>query len=89
MNIRTTPHMERCNGCYACSLACDPAPCGRGLPHRGLGTRLDRPKQTIVPLTFGDAAAFRQAADHPEREANDFYRRLGRGTHRAAEVRGG
>ena len=47
------------------------------------------PKETIVPLKFGDAAAFRQAVEHLGRGTNDFYRLLGRGTLRAAEIFGG
>ena len=46
-------------------------------------------EQTIVPLRFGDAPAFRQAMVYLGRAANDFYRLLGRGTLAAARVYGG
>jgi aldehyde:ferredoxin oxidoreductase len=46
-------------------------------------------QETVVPLSFGDAAAYCQAADLLGRGANDFYRLLGMGTLRAAEVHGG
>ncbi len=46
-------------------------------------------RETVVPLSFGDAAAYCQAADLLGRGANDFYRLLGMGTLRAAEVHGG
>jgi aldehyde:ferredoxin oxidoreductase len=44
---------------------------------------------SIVPLKFGDAAAFKQAVEHLGRGTNDFYRLLGQGTLKAAEVYGG
>ncbi|MGB3211173.1 MAG: aldehyde ferredoxin oxidoreductase N-terminal domain-containing protein [Desulforhopalus sp.] len=46
-------------------------------------------KETLVPLAFGDAAAYQQAARHLGRGSNDFYRLLGQGTLRAAAVYGG
>ncbi len=46
-------------------------------------------KETVIPLKFGDAAAYQQAAGFLGRGANDFYRLLGLGTLRAAEVHGG
>jgi aldehyde:ferredoxin oxidoreductase len=46
-------------------------------------------QETIVPLTFGDARAFRQAMVHLGRSTNDFYRLLGRGTLAAARWYGG
>lgn len=46
-------------------------------------------KQTLVPLTFGDSKGYQQAARHLGRGSNDFYRLLGLGTLKAAEVYGG
>ncbi len=46
-------------------------------------------KESIVPLEFGDAPAFNQAMAHLGCGANDFYRLLGQGTLKAAEVYGG
>jgi aldehyde:ferredoxin oxidoreductase len=46
-------------------------------------------KESIVPLAFGDAQAFKQAMVHLGRGANDFYRLLGRGTLAAAAQYGG
>ncbi len=46
-------------------------------------------KETLVPLRFGDAQAYQQAADHLGRGSTDFYRLLGQGTLRAAAVYGG
>ncbi|MGD8242960.1 MAG: aldehyde ferredoxin oxidoreductase C-terminal domain-containing protein, partial [Desulfobacterales bacterium] len=46
-------------------------------------------KESIVPLKFGDAPAFQQAVAHLGRGTNDFYRLLGQGTLKAAEVYGG
>ncbi len=46
-------------------------------------------KESIVPLEFGDAPAFSQAMAHLGCGANDFYRLLGQGTLKAAEVYGG
>jgi aldehyde:ferredoxin oxidoreductase len=46
-------------------------------------------KETIVSLSFGDAAAYCQAADFLGRGASEFYRLLGMGTLRAAAVYGG
>jgi aldehyde:ferredoxin oxidoreductase len=46
-------------------------------------------KETLVPLAFGDAAAYQQAARHLGRGSNDFYRLLGQGTLKAAAVYGG
>ncbi|KJR97231.1 MAG: aldehyde:ferredoxin oxidoreductase [Desulfobulbaceae bacterium BRH_c16a] len=45
--------------------------------------------ETLVPLSFGDADAYRQAANHLGRGSNEFYRLLGQGTLKAAEVYGG
>jgi aldehyde:ferredoxin oxidoreductase len=42
-------------------------------------------KQTLVPLKFGDAEAYKQAVYHLGTGANDFYRLLGMGTLKAAE----
>lgn len=52
---------------------------------RGLITE----KETIVPLKFGDANHYQEAAGHLGRGTNDFYRLLGMGTLRAAEAYGG
>ena len=52
---------------------------------RGLISR----EQTVVPLRFGDAAAYQQAAEFLGRGINDFYRLLGMGTLRAAAAYGG
>ncbi len=46
-------------------------------------------KETLVPLVFGDALAYQQAARHLGRGGNDFYRLLGQGTLKAAAVYGG
>ncbi len=46
-------------------------------------------KQTVVRLRFGDSDAYQQAAVFLGRGENDFYRLLGQGTLRAAEVYGG
>lgn len=46
-------------------------------------------KETIVRLRFGDAEAYQQAAAFLGHGENDFYRLLGQGTLRAAEVHGG
>ena len=46
-------------------------------------------KETIVPLAFGDARAFKQAMVHLGRSANAFYRLLGRGALAAARQYGG
>lgn len=46
-------------------------------------------KETLVPLSFGDAGAYQQAARHLGRGSNDFYRLLGQGTLKAAAVYGG
>jgi aldehyde:ferredoxin oxidoreductase len=46
-------------------------------------------KETIVSLRFGDAKIYRQAVRHLGNGANDFYRRLGAGTLRAAGHYGG
>jgi aldehyde:ferredoxin oxidoreductase len=45
--------------------------------------------ETIVPLRFGDAAAYQQAMWHLARGENEFYRRLASGALRAAERFGG
>lgn len=46
-------------------------------------------KETLVPLTFGDAKAYQQAAKHLGCGSNDFYRLLGQGTQKAAGEYGG
>lgn len=46
-------------------------------------------KETLVKLSFGDVAAYQKAARHLGRGSNDFYRLLGMGTLKAAEVYGG
>jgi len=46
-------------------------------------------KETLVPLQFGDANGYQQAVRYLGRGANDFYRLLGLGTLKAAEVYGG
>lgn len=46
-------------------------------------------KETLVDLRFGDGEAFREAARHLGRGANEFYLRLGQGTLKAAAVYGG
>lgn len=46
-------------------------------------------KETLVPLAFGDGEGYQQAARHLGRGVNDFYRLLGLGTLKAAEVYGG
>ena len=45
--------------------------------------------ETIVPLSFGDAAAYQQAMWHLARAENEFYRRLASGTLKAADHFGG
>ena len=45
--------------------------------------------ETVVPLRFGDADSYRQAAKNLGLAANDFYRLLGQGTMKAAAVYGG
>ena len=46
-------------------------------------------KETLVPLKFGDEAAYREAVHHLGAASNDFYRLLGKGTMKAAEHYGG
>jgi aldehyde:ferredoxin oxidoreductase len=46
-------------------------------------------KQTLVRLSFGDAAAYQEAANYLGRGVNDFYRLLGMGTLKAAAEYGG
>jgi aldehyde:ferredoxin oxidoreductase len=46
-------------------------------------------KETLVPLKFGDAAAYGQAVKHLGTGPNDFYRLLGQGTLKAAQQYGG
>jgi len=46
-------------------------------------------KETLVPLNFGNTRAYRQAAWYLGTGANEFYRLLGQGTLKAAEVYGG
>jgi aldehyde:ferredoxin oxidoreductase len=45
--------------------------------------------ETLVPLRFGDAAAYQQALWHLARAENEFYRRLASGTLKAAAHFGG
>lgn len=45
--------------------------------------------ETIVPLRFGDEAAYREAFHYLGAGSNDFYRLLGQGTMKAAEHYGG
>ncbi len=45
--------------------------------------------ETLVPLQFGDAAAYQQAMWHLARGPNEFYRLLAAGTLKAAERYGG
>lgn len=47
------------------------------------------PADTLVPLRFGDAAAYRTALGHLAGRANEFYEVLGRGTLHAAQRYGG
>ncbi len=46
-------------------------------------------EETIVPLRFGDAGAYREAVEHLGRGTNAFYRLLAEGTLKAAKVYGG
>lgn len=46
-------------------------------------------KETLVPLAFGDSNGYQQAARYLGRGSNDFYRLLGLGTLKAAEIYGG
>lgn len=46
-------------------------------------------KETLLPLRFGDDHRYREAVQHLAAGSNDFYRRLGQGTLRAAEHYGG
>ncbi len=46
-------------------------------------------KDTIIPLKFGDAEAYKNAVSHLGTGANDFYRLLGMGTLKAAAHYGG
>ncbi|MBU1564761.1 MAG: aldehyde ferredoxin oxidoreductase [Proteobacteria bacterium] len=46
-------------------------------------------KETLVPLCFGEAKGYQQAADYLGCGSTDFYRLLGQGTLRAADVYGG
>jgi aldehyde:ferredoxin oxidoreductase len=46
-------------------------------------------KETLVPLKFGDAAAYAQAVKHLGTGANDFYQLLAQGTLKAAQQYGG
>lgn len=45
--------------------------------------------ETIVPLAFGDSAAYREAMQHLALGSNEFYRLLSQGTMKAAERYGG
>lgn len=53
------------------------------------GRGLVSEEQTLVPLSFGDAEAYQLAARHLGRGSNEFYRLLGLGTLKAAEIYGG
>jgi aldehyde:ferredoxin oxidoreductase len=46
-------------------------------------------KETIVPLSFGDATAYSEALRHLGAAPNDFYRLLAQGTMKAAQHYGG
>jgi aldehyde:ferredoxin oxidoreductase len=46
-------------------------------------------KETLVPLTFGEAENYKEAILHLGNGANDFYRLLGQGTMKAAKQYGG
>jgi aldehyde:ferredoxin oxidoreductase len=46
-------------------------------------------KETLVPLKFGDARAYRQAIEFLAKGKNEFYRLLGQGTLKAARSFGG
>lgn len=46
-------------------------------------------KETMVPLAFGDANAYKKAFEHFGNGDNAFYRLLGQGTHKAAAQYGG
>jgi aldehyde:ferredoxin oxidoreductase len=46
-------------------------------------------KETLVPLAFGNTEGYRKAAHYLGTGANEFYRLLGQGTLKAAEVYGG
>lgn len=46
-------------------------------------------RETIVPLAFGDSEGYRSAMQHLGEGSNDFYRLLGQGTLKAAEIYGG
>jgi len=46
-------------------------------------------QETLVPLKFGNAEAYQQAAEHLGSSSTDFYRLLGQGTLPAANVYGG
>ena len=46
-------------------------------------------KETIVPLRFGDSAAYKEAIRHLALGTNEFYRLLGQGTMKAASQYGG
>ena len=46
-------------------------------------------RETIVPLKFGDTAAYREAFHHLGAGSNDFYRLLGQGAMKAAAHYGG
>jgi aldehyde:ferredoxin oxidoreductase len=46
-------------------------------------------KETLVPLTFDDAAGYKEAVRHLGLGSNDFYRLLAQGTMQAAEHYGG
>ncbi len=46
-------------------------------------------KETVLPLTFGDAGGYKEALRHLALGTNDFYRLLGQGTMKAAGHYGG
>jgi aldehyde:ferredoxin oxidoreductase len=46
-------------------------------------------QETIVPLSFGDGEAYKQAIEHLAHGTNEFYRILAQGTMKAAERYGG
>ena len=45
--------------------------------------------ETIVPLSFGDSEAYREAIKYISEAKNEFYRHLGQGVRHASEVYGG
>ncbi len=58
MNILTTPNMERCIGCYSCSLAC------ARLVHRNLSWLTGfQPEQVRIPKRFHDVTTWKGQTD--------------------------